>query len=33
MTAKTIPAAQMIQGRRERKPVLFTVDAIAICTE
>src|SRR5882724_13692593 len=28
MTAATIPTPQTIQGRREKKPVLFTVDAI-----
>jgi len=29
MTAATIPTPQTIQGRREKKPVLFTVDAIS----
>src|SRR5438270_12555457 len=28
MTATTIPRPQMIQGRREKNPLLFTVDAI-----
>jgi hypothetical protein len=28
MTAATIPTAQTIQGRREKNPVLLTVDAI-----
>lgn len=28
MTAATIPTPQTIQGRREKKPVLLTVDAI-----